>query len=111
MAARRAPLAQRFGGRYAKKPKPLPGLGSFAVSLPPVPRTDVTVAVLTLNDYLQGAVTLDELIEWAEHLERKAIDDIWLQRVTRDLANPLLCREQATALVLEHLRAKAALDG
>jgi hypothetical protein len=81
------------------------------MSPPPALRTDVADAVSTLNEYLQGAINLDELIAWAEHFEHDATDDIWLHRVRTDLANPLLCREQATALVFEHLRVRAALDG
>jgi hypothetical protein len=63
-------------------------------------------ALFTLNAYLRGAVTLDGLIDWAEGLEAEAPDDPWLRRVAADLANPMLCREQATALVHEHLRAR-----
>jgi hypothetical protein len=65
-------------------------------------------ALFTLNAYLRGAVTLDGLIDWAERVEAEAADadDPWLRRVAADLANPMLCREQATALVHEHLRAR-----
>jgi hypothetical protein len=72
---------------------------------------EVTEAVSTLDAYLQGALSLDELIEWAERLETEPAKDAWLRRVSSDLANPLLCREQATALIREHLRARAATDG
>jgi hypothetical protein len=64
-------------------------------------------ALLRLNAYLQGALTLEALIDWAEGLEAAGTEDAWLARVAADLANPLLCREQATALVREHLRARA----
>ena len=63
-------------------------------------------ALFTLNAYLRGAVSLDGLIAWAERLEAEAADDPWLRRVAADLSNPMLCREQATALVHEHLRAR-----
>ena len=68
-------------------------------------------AVSTLEAYLRHALSLDELIAWAEKLEARPVEDAWLQRVGTDLANPLLCREQATALVHEHLRARAAKQG
>jgi hypothetical protein len=80
------------------------------MSVPPAPRTAVDDAVWMLTDYLQGALSLDELIEWAEQTQQELSDE-WLHRVTADLANPLLCREQATALALEHLRLRTALDG
>jgi hypothetical protein len=68
-------------------------------------------AVSTLEAYLRDALSLDELIAWAEKLEARPVENAWLQRVSTDLANPLLCREQATALVYEHLRARAAEQG
>ena len=64
-------------------------------------------AVQRLNAYLQGALTLEALLDWAEGIEAAGTEDVWLARVAVDLANPLLCREQATALVREHLRARA----
>ncbi len=67
-------------------------------------RTGTTEAVRTLTAYLAGLVALDELIEWAERLEAVGADNPWLRRLAADLANPLLCREQAMALVHEHLR-------
>ena len=63
-----------------------------------------THAVRTLNGYLRDDVTLDELIEWAEQLNSSSSTDPWLARVAAELSNPLLCREQATALVYEFLR-------
>jgi hypothetical protein len=74
-------------------------------------RPEVTEALSTLDAYLRGALSLDELIEWAERLGAEPAEDAWLQRVSSDLANPLLCREQATALIHEHLRARAAAEG
>jgi len=68
---------------------------------------DTHQALLRLNAYLCGALTLDALIDWAEATLALGPDDAWLARVTADLANPLLCREQATALVREHLRARS----
>jgi hypothetical protein len=68
-------------------------------------------AVSTLEAYLRDALSLDELIAWAEKLEARPVENAWLQRVSTDLANPLLCRELATALVHEHLRARAAEQG
>jgi hypothetical protein len=68
-------------------------------------------AVSRLEAYLRHALSLDELIAWAEELQARPVEDAWLQRVSLDLANPLLCREQATALVNEHLRARAAEQG
>gem|GEM_PF-4485579 len=67
-------------------------------------------ALQRLSAYLCGALTLDALIDWAEALEVAGTDDAWLARVAADLANPLLCREQATALVLEHLRARVPAE-
>ena len=64
-------------------------------------------AVATLEGYLSGALTLDELIDWAERLAVPGCGDAWLQKVAADLSNPLLCREQATALVQDHLRSRA----
>jgi len=72
--------------------------------------SETTEALLTLNAYVRGAVTLDELVDWAEQLEAGGPDNPWLRRVAADLANPLLCREQAIALVHEHLRSRAGLD-
>lgn len=67
-------------------------------------------ALLTLEAYGRGAVSLDELIDWAEQLEARSSQSAWLRSVAADLANPLLCREQAVALVHEHLRRRPALD-
>lgn len=67
-------------------------------------------ALFTLNAYLRGAVTLDGLIAWAERTEAEQPGDPWLRRVAADLANPMLCREQATALVHEHLRTRRATE-
>ncbi len=67
-------------------------------------------AVRTLEAYLDGALSLDELVDWAERQEAEAVPEPWLRRVVSDLANPLLCREQAMALVREHLRAQAATE-
>jgi hypothetical protein len=68
-------------------------------------------ALFRLDAYARGALTLEELIDWAERLESSSPEDTWLRRVAADLANPLLCQEQATALVREHLRARKLLDG
>jgi hypothetical protein len=78
------------------------------------PATDeglATDAVGILNRYLREEVTLDALIEWAESLEAAPSDDTWLRHVVQDLSNPLLCREQARALVYEHLRSRAPVRG
>jgi hypothetical protein len=66
----------------------------------------VMEALATLNRYLQDELSLDALIEWAEGQASVATDDVWLHHVVTDLANPLLCREQAMALVREHLRVR-----
>jgi hypothetical protein len=71
---------------------------------------ETTEALLTLEAYVRGAVSLHELIDWAEHLEARSSHSPWLRSVAADLANPLLCREQAVALVREHLRSRPALD-
>ncbi len=71
----------------------------------------MVVALATLDAYLRGALSLDELIEWAEALDVAPAADDWIERVRSDLANPLLCREQAMALVREHLRAHAQSAG
>jgi hypothetical protein len=68
-------------------------------------------ALFRLNAYARDALTLEELIDWAERLESNSPEDPWLRRVAADLANPLLCREQAIALVREHLRSRQLLDG
>jgi hypothetical protein len=73
---------------------------------PPALHPEVTQALVALNRYLRDELSLDELIEWAERRESVAMDDAWLRHVLADLANPLLCREQATALVREHLRVR-----
>ena len=73
-------------------------------------RPEVAEAVAKLETYVRGGLSLDELIAWAEHVEGKTSEDSWLQRVQSDLANPLLCREQAMALVREHLRSRAAAE-
>ena len=65
----------------------------------------------TLVSFLSGAVTLDALIAWAEGLEAQGAADRWLRHVAAELSNPLLCREEATALVHDFLRAKAPGDG
>jgi hypothetical protein len=75
------------------------------------PRPEVMEALSTLNAYLRGALSLDELIEWAEHRDARPADNAWVRRVSADLANPLLCRELATALIHEHLRAITAAEG
>ena len=80
-----------------------PALTPMSSATPP----EVANALSTLDAYLHGALSLDELIDWAVRLDAEAPEDSWLHRVTSDLANPLLCRELATALVREHLRAKA----
>jgi hypothetical protein len=74
-------------------------------------RLGTTEAIFKLNAYIRGALTLDELIDWAERLESDAHGDPWLRRVVADLANPLLCREQALALIREHLRTRPPQDG
>lgn len=74
-------------------------------------RPEVMEALSTLNAYLRGALSLDELIEWAERLDAEPPENAWVRRVSSDLANPLLCRELATALIHEHLRAIAAAEG
>ncbi len=76
---------------------------------PPV-NPETREALLILEAYVRGAVSLDELIDWAEQLEAKSSRSPWLRSVAADLANPLLCREQAMALVHEHLRRRPALD-
>jgi len=68
--------------------------------------TGTAEAFFTLNAYVRGGLTLDELIDWAELVESSGPDDPWLRRVAADLANPLLCREQAIVLVREHLRTR-----
>ncbi len=68
-------------------------------------------ALLRLNAYLHGALTLEALMDWAERLDAAGTEDVWLRRVAADLANPLLCREQATALVRDHLRTRAPPGG
>ncbi len=68
-------------------------------------------ALFKLNAYLRGALTLEALIAWAEGLDAARTEDVWLRRVAADLANPLLCREQATALVRDHLRTRAPPGG
>jgi hypothetical protein len=78
---------------------------------PETPRPEVTAAVSTLEAYLQGTLSLDELIDWAEALGGRAPEHPWLKQVSSDLANPLLCRELALALVREHLRSRAADEG
>ena len=74
-------------------------------------RPQVMEALSTLNAYLRGTLSLDELIEWAGRLDAQPPEDAWVRRVSSDLANPLLCRELATALVHEHLRTIAAAEG
>jgi hypothetical protein len=61
-------------------------------------------ALLTLQGYLRRAVSLDELIAWAEQVDASAPANVWLRAAAADLSNPLLCREEATAHVQEHLR-------
>lgn len=78
---------------------------------PPTDERPTTDAVRTLNGYLREEVTLDELIEWAERLEAANSGSPWLRQVAQDLSNPLLCREEATALVYEHLRSHAPVKG
>lgn len=70
-------------------------------------RRETLDAVHTLNAYLRGERSLDELIAWAERLDASQSEDAWLREVALGLSNPLLCREQATALVHEHLRTRA----
>jgi len=60
-----------------------------------------------LHGYLRRAVTLDELIAWAERVEAAAPAASWLRALAADLANPMLCREAAAAHVHEHLRRHA----
>ncbi len=71
----------------------------------------VAEARRTLRAFVQEAMTLDALIAWAEGLTSQAIVDGWLRHVAAELANPLLCREQARALVLDFLRAQPTRDG
>ena len=70
------------------------------------PPSEVREALATLDAYVRGGLSLDELIEWAEQLDVAPTADVWLQHVRSELANPLLCREQAMALVREYLRAR-----
>jgi hypothetical protein len=64
-------------------------------------------ALFMLHGYLRNAVSLDELIAWAERVERCAPANPWLSAAAADLSNPLLCREEAAAYVHEHLRRHA----
>jgi hypothetical protein len=78
---------------------------------PPNSQEALSEALVTLEDFARGALTLEALMVWAERLESTSPEDAWLGRVAAALANPLLCREQALALVHEHLRAQRALNG
>jgi hypothetical protein len=65
--------------------------------------TSAAEARAALTSYRDGLWTLGELIEWAERLESSGPADPWLARVAENLANPLLCREEAMAFVRDLL--------
>ncbi|MGO9829261.1 MAG: hypothetical protein ACLPJH_03910 [Myxococcaceae bacterium] len=72
----------------------------------------VAEARKTLQAFVQDGMTLDALIAWAEGLTSQApVEDSWLRHVAAELANPLLCREQALALALDFLRARPKREG
>ena len=66
----------------------------------PDPRSE---ARATLTRYREGQLSLEGLIDWAHELEATGPTDPWLRRTAQALADPLLCRERAMALVRDLL--------
>jgi hypothetical protein len=74
------------------------------MAVPQAQRRDArSDARVTLTRYREGQLSLEALIDWAQELEAAAPTDPWLQRTAQALADPLLCRERAMALVRDLL--------